>query len=177
MKTETYRQRVYQAALDNQGLVTTKLAGEIGVPSVELRKLAQRAAIERIGHGVYRSPYFPTTKTSSAIEALTLVGEGAFLYGQSVAEYLELGDLNPRKVHVGYGGRIRKALPDYIKVTRATQADLDFVEIYDDVPCMSVERMLELLSQGLRKSALDEIRAEAIRRGYLAEIQPEMSAK
>lgn len=171
MRTETYRQRIYRAALDNHGLVTTKLAGEIGVPAVELRKLAQRSAIERIGHGVYRSPYFPTTKTSSAMEALALVGEGAFLYGQSVAEYLELGDVNPRKVQVGFAGRVRKALPDYIKVTGATQNDLDSLEIYDDVPCMSIERVLEILSKSLRKSTLDEVRTEALKRGYLGQIQ------
>lgn len=171
MKTETYRERVYRAALDNHGLVTTKLAGEIGVPSVELRKLAQRSAIERIGHGVYRSPYFPATKTSTAMEALTLVGEGAFLFGQSVAEYLELGDLNPRKVHVGFAGRVRKAIPEYIQVTFATQDDLESIEIYDDVPCMSVERMLEILAQSLRRSTLDEIRAEALKRGYLGTIE------
>lgn len=176
MKNDTYRQRLYRAALDNHGLVTTRLAEEIGVPRVELRKLAQRSAIERIGHGVYRSPYFPATKTSSAIEALTLVGEGAFLYGQSVADYLELGDVNPRTVQVGYAGRIRKAIPKHISVTRATKDDLDSVTIYEDVPCMSVERTLSLLAESLRRSTLEDIRTEALRRGYLGRFDQDLAA-
>ena len=39
---DTYRRRLRDRALDQYGYVTTRDAADVGVPAVELRKIAQR---------------------------------------------------------------------------------------------------------------------------------------
>ncbi len=58
----TYRRTVFEHALDNHGLVTTAAARSIGVPTVELAKLARRGALEHVSYGVYRHPDVPRTE-------------------------------------------------------------------------------------------------------------------
>ena len=47
-------QTIYEDAIDNYGLVTTKRAKELGLAPNALALLAHRGRLERVGHGVYR---------------------------------------------------------------------------------------------------------------------------
>ena len=57
----TYRDRVRQIALGAYGYVTTRQAAEVGVPAVELRKLAARGALVNVAYGLYRVPDAPAS--------------------------------------------------------------------------------------------------------------------
>ncbi|MGH3774937.1 MAG: hypothetical protein ACRDRR_04255 [Pseudonocardiaceae bacterium] len=46
------------------------------MPAVELRKLAARGALARLGHGVYRMLEAPTGRLDEFAEAVAMAGEG-----------------------------------------------------------------------------------------------------
>ncbi len=45
MLAQTYRRRLHERALDQYGYVTTRDAAELGVPPVEVRKIAARGGL------------------------------------------------------------------------------------------------------------------------------------
>jgi predicted transcriptional regulator of viral defense system len=169
MARVSYRTRFYELALENNGCVTTDLAKQNGIPAVELRKLLQRGAIERVGHGVYRSPFFPPTPQSEAQEALELVGEESFLYGQSVLTLLELGSVASRKTQVATAKRVRRDLPGYIKIVEVTKADLTPIQRYLGVRSQPVCDALKGAKADMRAELLSEAAGEALARGFISQ--------
>lgn len=113
-----YRDVVREIALDHYGYVTTREAGEAGVPAVELPKLAARGGLENVAYGLYRVPDIPPTSFDQFAEALLRVGEGAYLHGESVLALFGLGDVNPRRIRVATRKRARPKLPAYVELTR-----------------------------------------------------------
>jgi hypothetical protein len=76
---ETYRRRLFRRALDQYGFVTTQDAADLGVPAVELRKLAGTGGIEHISYGLYRFDDVPRTSRDQFMEAVLRVGPDAYL--------------------------------------------------------------------------------------------------
>ena len=75
----TYRQVLQEIARSSHGVVTTQQAREAGVPAVELRKIAARGFLQRIGHGAYRVLLVPATSFTPYAEALAVAGADSFL--------------------------------------------------------------------------------------------------
>jgi predicted transcriptional regulator of viral defense system len=50
----TYRETLRELADEKYGYITTREAANIGVPGVELRKLANRGVLRQVRRGVYR---------------------------------------------------------------------------------------------------------------------------
>lgn len=116
--TATYRETVRDIALDNYGFVTTRQAAEAGVPTIELPKLAARGGLENVAYGLYRVTGVPPMVFDQFAEALLRVGEGAYLYGESVLALFGLADVDPRTVKVAVPRRARPTLPPYIELIR-----------------------------------------------------------
>lgn len=169
MAKVSYRTRFYELALENNGCVTTDLAKQNGIPAVELRKLLQRGAIERVGHGVYRSPFFPPTPQSEAQEALELVGEESFLYGQSVLTLLELGSVASRRTQVATTKRVRRDLPGYIRVVELAKSHQTPIHRYLGVRSQSVFEALKSSKGDLRGELLTEAASDALARGFISQ--------
>lgn len=97
--------------MDNHYLVSTADARDLDIPVVELAKLVKRGKLENIGRGVCRlSRYVPSESDSYAI-SVALVGEGAYLYGESVIAMLGLAPTNPNCIWVASPRRVRLAHP------------------------------------------------------------------
>lgn len=111
-----YREIVREIALDHYGYVTTKAAGRAGVPAVELPKLAARGGLENIAYGVYRVPDIPVTIYDQFAEALLRVGDGAYLYGESVLALFGLADVNLKRITVAVPRRARPKLPTFVEL-------------------------------------------------------------
>jgi predicted transcriptional regulator of viral defense system len=118
----TYRRRLSEVALDQYGYVTSDDCRRIGVPVVELRKLAGRGGLSNVGRGVYRFDDVPGTRWDSFMEAALLGGEGAVVAVDAVLALHELGQVNPPTLRVYTAHRVR----------RANRRDLTF--IHHDVP-------------------------------------------
>lgn len=75
----TYRQIIEELASKYHGIITTEQARSAGVPSVEVRKIAARGYLGRIGHGAYRVMLVPDTPLTPYAAALAIAGASSHL--------------------------------------------------------------------------------------------------
>lgn len=174
----SYRHRSYELAMAANGLVTSKQAKRAGIPAVELRKICQRGGLERVAPGVYRAPFHPLGSGYSYHEALAIVGEGAFVSGESVLAALDIGNFNPLKVEISTSSRIRKKIPQHIKVHQVSAQSAAMMEITDGIPHEPVAKVLRALASSITDEELlnaadDALARHLISHGDFAEIATE----
>jgi len=162
----TYRQQLRELAFDTHGVVTTAQARAVGVPAVELRKLAARGALTQLGHGVYRMLEAPFGRMDEYAEAVALAGEGAVLADEAVLAAHDLAQVNLRRVRVATPRRVRAKLPKTVElIHRAVPIDeLDYIE---GVPAMSIESALLGARGRVRTERLIDAAHQAADRGLL----------
>ena len=164
-----YREIVRDIALDNYGFVTTREAAEAGVPAVELPKLAARGGLENVAYGLYRVTDMPATVFDQFAEALLRVGEGAYLYGESVLALFGLADVNPRTIKVAVNRRARPKLPSYIELVRVKNAEP--TTHYEGLAAQPVAEAL-LASRGrIETERLSEAAKQARAEGLLTTVE------
>ena len=171
----TYYNRIFEEAIGNYGLITSSQAKAIGIPPVELVKLAKRGRLIRLGYGVYKlSQYSPAPDGRDAYaDSLTLVGEDAYLYGQSVLAMHHLCPTNPARIYVATPNRVRKQLNKGIAVIGSLPCD--DMEWYEGLPSQSIplairtsfkvimpERIREAIATALRKELIDQFTAKKL---------------
>ncbi len=127
---------IYEIAADNYGLIMSDEARDIGIPNIELVKLAHRGKLKRLGHGLYRLARYIPTPLDAYAEAVKLVGTEAYLYGESVLALHGLIPTNPAFIQVATPVRMRKKLPDYIHVVKIH--DQETKSYYEGIPSQSV---------------------------------------
>lgn len=137
----TYRSLLRELAFEQHGFVTTADAAAHGVPAVELRKLAQRGALERVGLGVYRMTEIPYGDLDRYAEAVHLVGPHAHLTHDAVLALHGLALVNPIRIRVGTDRRVRTNLPSSIELVREYVPDEDLTT-YEGIPSTTVARAL-----------------------------------
>ena len=115
---QTYRRSLLERAQDQYGYVTTRDAEDLGIPAVELRKLAQRGGLRHVARGIYRFDEVPVTGHDQFMEAVLTVGPGAHLTRDAVLSLHDLGLVNPSKIRVGTDRRVRGQLPAFVDVVR-----------------------------------------------------------
>lgn len=108
----TYREQLWDVALDQYGFVTTGNADELGIPKVELPKLRKRGVIEKDGHGLYRFPQLPTSENAPYMRAVLWTGrDRTYLSHETALAVREVCDISPNKVHI--------AVPSKVRINRA----------------------------------------------------------
>lgn len=160
----TYRRILFEFALDHHGLVTTGDARTLGVPPVELAKLAQRGALRNVAYGVYRHDDVPTTRLSQFAEAVVRVGEGAYLVQDAVLAMHDLALVNPSALKVATPRRVRRQLPDWVDVVRSSDADV--LTDVEGIACTTVACALigsvGVVPRDRLRSALEEARRRGL---------------
>lgn len=137
MTTETYRRRAWELAIGQYGYATTADARALGIPVVELGKLAARGQIRHVAYGLYRFDELPPTHYDQFFEAVARVGGDAHLTGDAVLALHNLALVNPRQIRVGTTRRVRAKLPGWIKVVRE-MVDPDDLTRYELIPSTTV---------------------------------------
>lgn len=137
MTTETYRRRAWELAIGQYGYVTTADARELGIPVIELGKLAARGQIRHVAYGLYRFDELPPTHYDQFFEAVARVGGDAHLTGDAVLALHNLALVNPRQIRVGTTRRVRAKLPGWIKVVRE-MVDPNDLTRYELIPSTTV---------------------------------------
>ena len=114
----TIYKQLFEEAIGNYGIVTTKRAREMGIPIIELVKLAHRGRLMRIGYGAYKLvEYAPAADGRDMYaNALAKVGEGAYLFGPSVLAFYGLCPTDPAHVYVGLPTKCRRKIEKAITV-------------------------------------------------------------
>lgn len=172
----SYRQELRELAHDSHGIVTLRDAAAAGVPAVEVRKLASRGALTRLGQGVYRMEEAPADRLTEFAMAVALVGGDAVLADESVLAAHDLAQVNLRRIRVATSERVRRRLPPTIKVV-ARAVPVDQRTELDGVPAMTLtaairasqgrvmsSRLVDAARQADIRGLIDHHDAEAIKR-------------
>jgi hypothetical protein len=163
----SYYDNLYEYAADNYGLITSAEAKAISIPNVELVKLAHRGRLIRLAHGVYRIARYIPTPFDKYAEAVAIVGNGAYIFGESVLSMHGLALVNPAVIHVATTKPIRKKLPK--NIAGITRKDPDHRTRYEGIPSQSVfDSMLTCRDSIMSERLLDAAR-EAQRQGLITE--------
>lgn len=144
MPASTYRRRLWERALDQYGYVTTADAAQLGVPAVELRKLARRGMLDHVARGLYRFPDAPTTPRDAFMEAVLWVGQDAALSHDAVLALHDLASANPRTLRVVTPHRVRK-----------THRRPDVTIIHDELPATDLTVYSRIPSTTAARALLD----------------------
>lgn len=120
---------LWDVAVEQCGYVTTLDARELGIDTVELRKLAQRSQLSHAAHGVYRFPQIPVTERDHYMLAVLWTGsrETALSHDTALAVH-DLCDINPDRIHLAVPAtsRIRRRGGELYVLHPAALADTDF---------------------------------------------------
>lgn len=157
---------IYDAA-DDFGLVTSAEARALGCSNAELVQYARRGRLERVGWGVYRIPVWPYQEASPYAAAVKSVGEGAYLYGESVVALLKLAPTNPGRMWVATPRRVRKHLGEGFHVVRAT--DDAKKAFYEGIPCQPAADAIADAVGAIGRERAVQAAGEALRLGYVTE--------
>jgi hypothetical protein len=169
---------IYEYAADNYGLITSSKAKALGIPNVELVKLAHRGRLQRLGYGVYRIEHYIPTVNDKYAEAVTLIGNEAAIYGESVLAMHGLALVNPSAIYVAVCIRLRKTIPPFIKVIHL-EKPINVVE-YEGIPSQSVfeailacksivmtGRLVDAVDEAERQGLISSVEAKTVRKELL----------
>ncbi|MDR1295598.1 MAG: type IV toxin-antitoxin system AbiEi family antitoxin domain-containing protein [Bifidobacteriaceae bacterium] len=97
----TVREALWDIAVEQYGYVTTRNAHDLGIPTVELGKLAARGRLQRVSQGLYRFAEWPVSANDALMEAVLWTRDPrAALSHDTALEAYDLSDINPDKIHV-----------------------------------------------------------------------------
>lgn len=141
-------------------------AEALGIPAIELRKIAQRGGLDHIGYGLYRFTDVPTTDLDQFMQAVLRCGPGAYLTHDAVLAFHELALVNPRRIRVGTPHRVRRDLPDSIELIRRDVEPADLTT-FEGIPSTTVRRALLDCRHIIMSDRLLDAAREAGRRGLV----------
>ncbi|MDQ3691237.1 MAG: type IV toxin-antitoxin system AbiEi family antitoxin domain-containing protein [Chloroflexota bacterium] len=166
MLANTYRRHLHERARDQYGYITTRDAAKLGIPPVELRKIAARGGLTHVGRGVFRFEDIPRTGLEPFMEAVLRVGDEAFLTADAVLAMHGLALANPRRIRVGTTRRVRAELPPAIEVLQQRIDPEDLTE-YEGIPATTVAKAIHDARGVIMRDRLVEAAREAMQRGLM----------
>lgn len=112
---------------------------------------------------MYKLVRYVPTEYDRYAEAVALVGDGSFLFGEAVLAMHGLALANPRRISVGTTKRVRRELPEWVQPVTVSGKT---VTSYEGIPSQSLaEAILECrgMVMGERlKSAVEDARREGL---------------
>lgn len=154
-----------ETALGHFGLVTAAQARQMGIRNKDLAEWVKLGRLSRLGWGVYRIAHYVPTAFDRYAEAVALVGGDAVIWGESVLAMLNLGLVNPLRVEVATGRRVRRRLPDWVRrVKLPKDAETGYIE---GVPSQSLAGAIRWCRGRVMAERLAEAVREAERKGWL----------
>jgi predicted transcriptional regulator of viral defense system len=159
-------------AQQQYGYLTPDDARALDIDPTQLRLMAARHTLERIGYGLYRMPMVPVTQLDAYMEAVLWTGRRGVLSHETALDLHELCDVNPSAIHLTVPGgfRTRKALPGIYRLHRC---DLDSAEIgwHEGIPIVTPERaILGGIEQALGWQLIDQAIETARARGLITKL-------
>lgn len=168
----SYYDEIYELAVDNNYLFTTSDAVEVGIPGIELVKLARRGRLESLSNGVYRlARYVPSESDPYAI-AVARAGAGAYLYGESVIALLGLAPTNPSRIFVATPRRVRRRLPEEIELIRVPAGER--TTRFAGVRSQSVAAAILACRNTVMPERLEQALGQARAGGYVTVVEEEL---
>ena len=164
-----------EVALGNFGLVTASQAAELGIRSKDIAEWVRLGRLNRLGWGVYRIEHYVPSDYDRYAEAAAIVGGEAAVWGESVLAMLNLALVNPLKTSVATTRRIRKRLPNWIRLVKIYPGTK--TTTIEGVPCQPLaDAILSCRGKIMTERLADAVR-EAERKGLLGIDEAESLAK
>lgn len=167
---QTYRERLFELAQNRLGFVTTDDARELGIPAIELRKLAHRGKLEHVSRGVYQFPQLAGSMNESYLRATLHVGTDAYLTADAVLAVYDLANVNPRVIRVGTNKRVRHNLPKSINVVKGESEPND-IEVFNGIRTTRVARAIIDSKHLVMRERLTSALHEAFERGLVTKAE------
>ncbi|WP_270356010.1 type IV toxin-antitoxin system AbiEi family antitoxin domain-containing protein [Adlercreutzia equolifaciens] len=154
---------IYELAADNYGLITSAEAKSLGVAKSELNRWVGTGRLLKRGQGVYKLVRYVPTEYDRYAEAVALVGDGSFLFGEAVLAMHGLALVNPRRISVGTTKRVRRELPEWVQPVAVSGKT---VTSYEGIPSQSLAEAISecrgiVMGERL-KSAVEDARREGL---------------
>ena len=151
---------IYEIAADNYGLITSSEVAGLGGKTKDLARFVKDGRLTKVGRGVYRVTHYVSTRFDAYAESVALVGDGAYLFGESVLALCELMPTNPYRMFVATSRRVRKNLPkDIVVIKRCNGEDVSSIE---GIPSQTVAAAI----RSCKGSVIEERLADAVQRAY-----------
>ena len=166
LTTMTYRKLIWDHAVGSYGFITTDQAKELGVPPIELAKMAQRGGLTSISYGLYRVDDVPMVGYEPWMEAVLRVGKDAHLTHDAVLALHDLALVDPRIVRVGTPHRTQAKLPSWIRVIKR-RLPPEALTVYEGIPATTVAQALIDCRGIVMRERLVEAVDEARERGLI----------
>ncbi len=167
------RDQVLERAADQNGYVTTRDAREMGIDPAQLRQLAARGRLERVGRGVYRAPILPRTALDEVAEAVMwTLGRGVASHETALVVH-GLSDVSPSRVHltVPRDNHPRAKGGELYRLHRRKLAH-DDATVCDGIPVTTVGRTIrDCLAHGTDLQQLRMAVEQAEERGQMSRVQ------
>lgn len=155
----TYRQDLWDLALDQDGLVATWQARARGIPGVEVSKLAHRGALDRVARGVYRFGNFPTVGREGHWRAVLWAGPDAALSHSTALAVRDLCDVNPADIEVTVPCERRMRRTEQVATVHHEDLGAEAVDWWEGVPTVTAETAI---AQGIRTGVAFHLLVQAI---------------
>lgn len=137
------RDRVIERAAEQHGYITTRDARELGIDPTQLRLMAARGRLERVGRGAYRVPLLPRTQHDELAEAVAWTLGRGVVSDESALVLHGLSDVSPSRVHltVPRANHPRAAGGDLYRLHRR---DIDAADVTqcDNIPVTTAARTI-----------------------------------
>jgi predicted transcriptional regulator of viral defense system len=137
------RDRVIARAAEQHGYITTRDARDLGVDPTQLRLMAARGRLERVGRGAYRVPLLPRREHDDLAEAVAwTLGRGVISHESALVLH-GLSDVSPSRIHltVPRANHPRGAGGELYRLHRRDLAPGDVTE-HDDIPVTTTWRTI-----------------------------------
>lgn len=167
MSMPTLFDQLLEVAAQQRGFITAGDAEDLDINPVELRKMAGRGRLERVGHGVYRLPTFPRRPHDELMAAVLWTGKRGVIGGQTALELHGLCDVNPRRVDltVPPDYRPRKRGGERYRIRQAKLSPGEVEEV-DDIPVViPVRAIREGIADGVDPRLIEQAISTARQRG------------
>lgn len=137
------RDQVLEWAAEQHGYITTRDARALGVDPTQLRLMAARGRLERVGRGVYRVPMLPRSEHDELAEAAAwTLGRGVISHESALVLH-GLSEVSPSRIHltVPRANHPRAAGGELYRLHRR---DLDHAEVteHDGIPVTTASRTI-----------------------------------
>lgn len=151
----THYDLLRERALQNYGIVTATIADDLGLRTNEVTRFCQDGRLVRLGYGVYRLADYSPTRLSHFAAAIALVGEDSYLWGKSALALCDLMPYTPGSVSVATMRRVRRTLPSWVDVHKASRNDV-CVE-FGQIPCQQPVDALAAIADSLTLEQLEQL--------------------
>ena len=169
------RDRVFERAAEQHGYITTRDARDLGIDPTQLRLMAARGRLERVGRGVYRVPLLPRTQHDDLAEAVAWTLGRGVVSDESALVLHNLSDVSPSRIHltVPRDNHPRAVGGEFYLLRRRDLAPADVTE-HDGIPVTTVARTIrDCLFGGTDPYQLRLAIGQAVDRGLLRRVEAE----